>query len=95
MSVLPGVLGSLLVEALQVFCYWIGKGAVWLMTGGRVRTAEEDDDLDFAWYGIARGRDGGLVASQVLVGLVGFALVVIGAVVTGWFINNPDEAARR
>lgn len=82
-----GVVGGLLVEVYQVACYGIGRRAVSLLTGSQVRTEEEDEGLAFAWYGVARGRDGKLVLSESLAGIVGFTVLVIAAVVVVWVLN--------
>jgi hypothetical protein len=74
--------------------YGLGRLVVPFLTAGLVRTAEvRDKELTFAWYGLARGRDGRAVLSDAFTIFVGLAMFLLLLPPSSGFSMRPDNRA--
>jgi len=82
----PALLLTLLVRsALEVLLLLLLVAVFKLVTFGQFQTEWRNPNVKFPWYGIARNKEGRLVASEVVVFSVALvALVALGAV--GWAV---------
>ena len=87
-----GVVGEVFVQLCEVVCYPIGKTIVPWVTLWCARTEEPDEHLTFAWYGVARGRDGKTVLSERATEFVGLAVLIMVAVVVVWIFNTARQS---